>query len=122
LITAGSGRADENRAARMILKDYVTGKLLFNHPPPSVLAEYTEAFELQGVEEVLEKRAKAKADGVAHLSAAIQADMEAYEAAGYVSVVCICVFLSFLLFSLSSFLLGAYLCSYPAPYLEFLLP
>ena len=88
----------------MILKDYVTGKLLFNHPPPSVLAEYTEAFELQGVEEVLEKRAKAKADGVAHLSAAIQADMEAYEAAGYVSVFCICVFLSFLLFSLSSFL------------------
>ena len=31
----GQGQPDESRAARYILKDYVTGKLLFCHPPPS---------------------------------------------------------------------------------------
>ena len=31
----GQGQPDESRAARYILKDYVSGKLLFCHPPPS---------------------------------------------------------------------------------------
>ncbi|KAL8935820.1 MAG: hypothetical protein Q9211_004500 [Gyalolechia sp. 1 TL-2023] len=31
----GQGQPDESRAARYILKDYVNGKLLFCHPPPS---------------------------------------------------------------------------------------
>ena len=31
----GKGQPDESRAARYILKDYVNGKLLFCHPPPS---------------------------------------------------------------------------------------
>ncbi|KAJ1553929.1 hypothetical protein HK405_006486 [Cladochytrium tenue] len=31
---AGQGNPDEARAARVILKDYVQGKLLFCHPPP----------------------------------------------------------------------------------------
>lgn len=31
----GQGQPDESRAARFILKDYVSGKLLFCHPPPS---------------------------------------------------------------------------------------
>src|ERR1700710_1402518 len=31
---SGQGNPDEARAARYILKDYVTGKLLFCHPPP----------------------------------------------------------------------------------------
>lgn len=31
----GVGEPDESRAARYILKDYVNGKLLFCHPPPS---------------------------------------------------------------------------------------
>lgn len=31
----GVGQPDESRAARYILKDYVNGKLLFCHPPPS---------------------------------------------------------------------------------------
>lgn len=32
--TTGLGQPDESRAARYILKDYVSGKLLFCHPPP----------------------------------------------------------------------------------------
>ena len=32
--TTGHGGPDESRAARYILKDYVTGKLLYCHPPP----------------------------------------------------------------------------------------
>ena len=31
----GQGQPDESRAARHILKDYVSGKLLFCHPPPN---------------------------------------------------------------------------------------
>ena len=31
----GQGQPDESRAARYILKDYVNGKLLYCHPPPS---------------------------------------------------------------------------------------
>lgn len=31
----GQGQPDESRAARYILKDYMNGKLLFCHPPPS---------------------------------------------------------------------------------------
>jgi large subunit GTPase 1 len=33
--TQGQGQPDESRAARYILKDYVKGKLLFCHPPPT---------------------------------------------------------------------------------------
>lgn len=32
--TTGYGQPDESRAARYILKDYVSGKLLYCHPPP----------------------------------------------------------------------------------------
>lgn len=31
----GQGQPDESRAARYVLKDYVSGKLLFCHPPPT---------------------------------------------------------------------------------------
>ncbi|CCU82530.1 ribosome biogenesis GTPase Lsg1 [Blumeria hordei DH14] len=34
---SGQGQPDESRAARYILKDYVNGKLLFCHPPPTGL-------------------------------------------------------------------------------------
>ncbi|GMM34137.1 putative GTPase [Saccharomycopsis crataegensis] len=34
-MTQGFGSADESRAARYVLKDYVNGKLLFVHPPPN---------------------------------------------------------------------------------------
>lgn len=33
--TTGHGQPDESRAARYVLKDYVSGKLLYCHPPPS---------------------------------------------------------------------------------------
>ncbi|KKY25630.1 putative ribosome biogenesis gtpase lsg1 [Phaeomoniella chlamydospora] len=33
--TTGQGNPDESRASRYILKDYVNGKLLYCHPPPS---------------------------------------------------------------------------------------
>lgn len=33
--TQGLGQPDESRAARYVLKDYVNGKLLFVHPPPT---------------------------------------------------------------------------------------
>lgn len=33
--TTGQGQPDESRAARYVLKDYVSGKLLFVHPPPT---------------------------------------------------------------------------------------
>ena len=33
--TTGQGQPDESRAARYVLKDYVSGKLLFCHPPPT---------------------------------------------------------------------------------------
>ncbi|MCO5597342.1 hypothetical protein L7F22_051418 [Adiantum nelumboides] len=45
---AAAGLADETRAARQILKDYVNGKLLFYHLPPSDLSE--EDDEESGVE------------------------------------------------------------------------
>ncbi|KAJ2338519.1 hypothetical protein GGF43_006859, partial [Coemansia sp. RSA 2618] len=34
LFKAGEGNPDESRAARVLLKDYVSGKLIFCHPPP----------------------------------------------------------------------------------------
>ncbi|MCJ1306897.1 hypothetical protein MMC25_000541 [Agyrium rufum] len=33
--TTGQGQPDESRAARYVLKDYVKGKLLYCHPPPT---------------------------------------------------------------------------------------
>lgn len=47
-MTQGFGSADESRAARYILKDYVNGKLLFVHPPPKddgTSVEYEESLE-----------------------------------------------------------------------------
>ena len=42
MLAASSGVPDYTRAARMVIKDYAAGKLLFCHPPPSV--EDQEAF------------------------------------------------------------------------------
>ncbi|OBA17993.1 P-loop containing nucleoside triphosphate hydrolase protein [Metschnikowia bicuspidata var. bicuspidata NRRL YB-4993] len=38
-MTQGFGSADESRASRYILKDYVNGKLLYINPPPKKLAD-----------------------------------------------------------------------------------
>ncbi|GAA5880909.1 hypothetical protein JCM1840_003628 [Sporobolomyces johnsonii] len=37
--TGGMGNADNSRAARLVLKDYVNGKLLYCHPPPGTSAD-----------------------------------------------------------------------------------
>ena len=43
---AGQGNPDESRAARFILKDYVSGKLLFVQPPPATVDSKTFNAEL----------------------------------------------------------------------------
>ena len=54
----GQGQPDESRAARYILKDYVSGKLLFCHPPPSDPPYDPREFnrELYNVEHLPQKR------------------------------------------------------------------
>ncbi|KAL8818720.1 MAG: hypothetical protein Q9191_007880 [Dirinaria sp. TL-2023a] len=54
----GQGQPDESRAARYILKDYVSGKLLFCHPPPSDPPYDPRAFnrELYNVAHLPQKR------------------------------------------------------------------
>lgn len=44
--TTGQGQPDESRAARYVLKDYVNGKLLFCHPPPTNDAEDEEPIDV----------------------------------------------------------------------------
>ena len=66
----GQGQPDESRAARYILKDYVNGKLLFCHPPPSDPRISPREFnrELYDTEHLPQKRRAALA---AHTEASI---------------------------------------------------
>lgn len=50
--TSGQGNADESRASRFVLKDYVNGKLLYCHPPPGFSAAdfNAENWDLQAQE------------------------------------------------------------------------
>ncbi|KAL8642068.1 MAG: hypothetical protein Q9228_001205 [Teloschistes exilis] len=59
----GQGQPDESRAARYILKDYVSGKLLFCHPPPSDPAIDPREFnrDLYDVDHLPQKRQAAMA-------------------------------------------------------------
>ncbi|KAA6411981.1 MAG: P-loop containing nucleoside triphosphate hydrolase [Lasallia pustulata] len=59
----GQGQPDESRAARYILKDYVNGKLLFCHPPPSDPRIHPRHFnrDLYGTEHLPQKRRAASA-------------------------------------------------------------
>lgn len=43
--TKGQGQPDESRAARYVLKDYVNGKLIYCHPPPTNDAEGEDAID-----------------------------------------------------------------------------
>ena len=54
----GQGQPDESRAARYILKDYVSGKLLFCHPPPNDPPIDARVFnrELYDIEHLPQKR------------------------------------------------------------------
>lgn len=51
-MTQGFGSADESRASRYILKDYVNGKLLYINPPPQQLDDGT--WDIPSVEEARE--------------------------------------------------------------------
>lgn len=51
-MTQGFGSADESRASRYILKDYVNGKLLFINPPPKKISD--ELYELPSIDEARE--------------------------------------------------------------------
>lgn len=51
-MTQGFGSADESRASRYILKDYVNGKLLFINPPPKKIGD--NLYESQNIEEARE--------------------------------------------------------------------
>ncbi|KAI5303943.1 hypothetical protein KEM56_007034 [Ascosphaera pollenicola] len=58
--TTGLGQPDESRAVRYILKDYVSGKLLFCHPPPNLdvdPADFNK--DLYDIEHLPERRRKA---------------------------------------------------------------
>ncbi|CAD6563850.1 MAG: hypothetical protein ASARMPREDX12_000100 [Alectoria sarmentosa] len=54
----GQGQPDESRAARYVLKDYVSGKLLFCHPPPREPSIDPREFnrDLYGVERLPQKQ------------------------------------------------------------------
>ena len=58
---SGQGNPDEARAARYILKDYVDGRLLFCHPPPSVSALDFNAAQQELAFRALEASGKKKA-------------------------------------------------------------
>jgi len=70
----GQGQPDESRAARYVLKDYVSGKLLFCHPPPSDPAIDAREFnrELYDIHHLPQKRQ-------AHLAAQAEAPMTGSE-------------------------------------------
>ena len=66
--TSGLGQPDESRAARYVLKDYVKGKLLYCHPPPSDPPIDPSYFnrELHDNSHLPEKRRGMLADSSAH--------------------------------------------------------
>ena len=66
----GQGQPDESRAARYVLKDYVSGKLLFCHPPPNDPPIDPREFnrELYDIEHLPQKR---RAMLAAHAAASI---------------------------------------------------
>lgn len=51
--TQGQGNPDESRASRYILKDYVSAKLLYSHPPPGLDADEFNAETRELVTEAL---------------------------------------------------------------------
>ena len=54
--TTGHGTADESRAARLILKDYVSGKLVYCEPPPGTVDPTDFNRELYTLDHMPEKR------------------------------------------------------------------
>ncbi|KAF4962241.1 hypothetical protein FSARC_9666 [Fusarium sarcochroum] len=76
--TQGLGQPDESRAARYILKDYVSGKLLFVSPPPGIedAADFNRG--LYDEEHLPEKRRAALSAAMDQLSVADPASSEPF--------------------------------------------
>ncbi|KAM0237879.1 hypothetical protein ACHAP5_008830 [Fusarium lateritium] len=76
--TQGLGQPDESRAARYILKDYVSGKLLFVSPPPGIdnAADFNRG--LYDEEHLPEKRRAALSAALDQLSVADPASSEPF--------------------------------------------
>ncbi|POS88028.1 hypothetical protein EPUL_001454 [Erysiphe pulchra] len=64
---SGQGQPDESRAARYILKDFVNGKLLFCHPPPSETNTIEFNAEHYNEEKALEQEVTVASSGIAEL-------------------------------------------------------
>jgi large subunit GTPase 1 len=61
LLAAASGVPDYPRAARIIVKDYANGKLLYCHPPPNLSDSEKEIFARETMETALQNTEKLKA-------------------------------------------------------------
>lgn len=51
-MTTGRGSPDTSRAARVVLKDYVNGKLLYRHPPPDLSEDLKHIFDIHKLAEL----------------------------------------------------------------------
>ena len=78
----GQGQPDESRAARYVLKDYVSGKLLFCHPPPADPPINAREFnqELYDLDHLPQKRRAVLADHHVTDTASLSEDASALEA------------------------------------------
>ena len=66
--TQGLGQPDESRAARYVLKDYVSGKLLFVRPPPGIQDDKAFNQELYSELNLPEKRRAALVTSAEHMT------------------------------------------------------
>lgn len=64
MVAASSGVPDFTRAARIVIKDYVSGKLLYCHAPPNT--EDTNAFHLETVKTAISNTEKLRQKVLAH--------------------------------------------------------
>lgn len=51
-----NGQPDQSRSARMVLKDYVTGRLLFSHAPPDNKQEEFHTYPARVRPELIEEQ------------------------------------------------------------------
>lgn len=67
-MTQGLGQPDQSRAARYVLKDYVSGKLLYVEPPPGIEDAKEFNADLYDIAQLPEKRRAAFASAMGELS------------------------------------------------------
>lgn len=51
-----NGQPDQSRSSRYVLKDYVCGKLLYCHAPPTVVQEEFHTFPARVKAEIIEEK------------------------------------------------------------------